>query len=195
MSSNKHQIEAQLERVSVTVGDITQLEVDAIVNAANQSLLGGGGVDGAIHRAAGPDLKAHNQTLGGCETGLAVATPAFKLEARGIQRIIHTVGPVWHGDEQAKLGDTREDNLLASCYQQCLAIAHGEGLHRVAFPAISTGVYGFPKERAAKIAISHVLAFLKDHDLPQRVTFCAFSDDDAKVYRDLLATRYQWLRE
>lgn len=188
-------IEQQLQRVRIEVGDITRLEVDAIVNAANQSLLGGGGVDGAIHRAAGPELKAHNQTLGGCQTGLAVATPAFNLEERGIKRIIHTVGPVWHGDENAKLGDTREDNLLASCYQQCLSIAAQEELSSVAFPAISTGVYGFPVKRAAKIAISHTLAFLKDHELPQSVVFCCFSDSDAAVYRELIDTRWQWMTE
>jgi O-acetyl-ADP-ribose deacetylase (regulator of RNase III) len=188
-------IEQQLQRVRIEVGDITRLEVDAIVNAANQSLLGGGGVDGAIHRAAGPELKAHNQTLGGCQTGLAVATPAFNLEERGIKRIIHTVGPVWHGDENAKLGYTREDNLLASCYQQCLSIAAQEALSSVAFPAISTGVYGFPVKRAAKIAISHTLAFLKDHDLPQSVVFCCFSDSDAAVYRELIDTRWQWMTE
>jgi len=195
MSTHKHQIEYQLERLTITVADITTLEVDAIVNAANRSLLGGGGVDGAIHRAAGPELKSHNQTLGGCETGLAVATPAFKLEAAGIRRIIHTVGPVWHGDPEAKLGYTREDNLLAYCYQQCLAIARDEGLWSIAFPAISTGVYGFPKERAAKIALSHVLAFLKDHEMPEKVTFCCFAEPDAQVYRDALARRYQWMTE
>jgi O-acetyl-ADP-ribose deacetylase (regulator of RNase III) len=124
-----------------------------------------------------------------------VATPAFNLQAQGIQRIIHTVGPVWHGDEQAKLGDTREDNLLASCYQQCLSLAQQEQVSSVAFPAISTGIYGFPKQRAAKIALSHVLAFLKDHDQPQQVTFCCFSEDDAQVYRDALARRYQWMAE
>jgi len=188
-------IEQQLERVRLEVGDITKLEVDAIVNAANQSLMGGGGVDGAIHRAAGPELKQHNETLGGCQTGLAVATPAFKLEDRGIQRIIHTVGPVWHGDESEKLGNTREDNLLASCYQQCLSIGSNESLRTIAFPAISTGVYGFPVKRAAKIAISHTLAFLKDHELPETVIFCCFSEADAAVYRELIDTRYQWMRE
>jgi O-acetyl-ADP-ribose deacetylase (regulator of RNase III) len=195
MATKKHEIEQQLDRVTITVSDITKLEVAAIVNAANKSLLGGGGVDGAIHRAAGPELKQHNETLGGCETGLAKATPAFKLEQHGIRRIIHTVGPVWHGDAEAKLGETREDNLLASCYQQCLQLAQQEKLETIAFPAISTGVYGFPKERAAKIALSHVLAFLKDHDTPQHVTFCCFAEADAQVYRDALARRYQWMVE
>src|SRR5690606_5371294 len=131
---------------------ITAMAVDAIVNAANESLLGGGGVDGAIHRAAGPALLEHNRTLGGCPTGLAKRTPAFELERRGIRHIIHTVGPVWHGDETQKLGNTREDVLLASCYHQCLTLAAEHQVRSLAFPAISTGVYRFPKERAAKIA-------------------------------------------
>jgi len=195
MAKHATYIEQQIKRLRIEVGDITKLEVDAIVNAANKSLMGGGGVDGAIHRAAGPELKEHNKTLSRCETGLAVATPSFKLEARGIKRIIHTVGPVWHGDENAKLGDTREDNLLASCYQQCLTTAAKNGLNTVAFPAISTGVYGFPVKRAAKIAISHTLAFLKDHETPESVIFCCFSEDDATVYRELIDTRYQWMVE
>jgi O-acetyl-ADP-ribose deacetylase (regulator of RNase III) len=195
MSKYQTQIEPQVKRIDVTVGDITTLKVEAIVNAANTSLLGGGGVDGAIHRAAGPELKQHNETLGGCETGLAKATPAFNLEARGIRRIIHTVGPVWHGDENAKLGYTKEDNLLASCYQQCLTLAANEQRNTLAFPAISTGVYHFPVERAAKIAISHTLAFLKDHEYPEHVTFCCFSENDAEVYRDLIARRWQWMVE
>jgi O-acetyl-ADP-ribose deacetylase (regulator of RNase III) len=195
MSKYQTQVEPQVKRIDVLVGDITTLNVEGIVNAANKSLLGGGGVDGAIHRAAGGELKKHNETLGGCETGLAKATPAFNLQQRGIRRIIHTVGPVWHSDENARLGETKEDNLLASCYQQCLTIAAREELKTLAFPAISTGVYHFPIERAAKIAISHTLAFLKDSDLPEQVTFCCFSVNDAQVYRDLIATRWQWMTE
>ena len=176
-------------RIAIVSGDITRLRVDAIVNAANEALLGGGGVDGAIHRAAGPQLLEHNRTLGGCVTGLAKITPAFKLAAGGIKHIIHTVGPVWHGDEQAKLGDCREDVLLASCYQQSLELARGNGIKSIALPAISTGVYGFPKHRAATIAIGHTLAWLCANDLPQKVIFCCFVDADRLVYEQALAQR------
>ena len=183
-----------VERIEVVQGDITQQQVDAIVNAANESLLGGGGVDGAIHRAAGPRLKEHNRTLGGCKTGLARSTPAFDLEKRGIRRIIHTVGPVWSdGDEDAPLGSCRDDVLLASCYHQCLELSEAEGLATVAFPAISTGVYGFPKHRAAKIAISHVLGWLAGHQLPQKVIFCCFGQEDADIYRQAIDTRQKWM--
>ncbi len=161
-----------LDRIEVTTGDITKLAVDAIVNAANESLLGGGGVDGAIHRAAGPRLLEHNRTLGGCPTGLAKITPAFDLERGGIQHIIHTVGPVWHGDDAAKLGNNRDDVLLASCYVRSLELAEKDGIETVAFPAISTSIYHFPKERAAKIALGHVLDFLKRNDRPEKVVFC-----------------------
>lgn len=188
--------ELPLDRITVTTGDITKLNVDAIVNAANESLLGGGGVDGAIHRAAGPRLRDHNETLGGCPTGLAKITPAFDLQDRGIHHIIHTVGPVWHGDpgsESQKLSNTREDVLLASCYQQSLQLAADTGIATLAFPAISTGIYRFPKHRAAKIAVGHVLGFLADHDLPKHVTFCCFSDDDAAVYNEVIETRDDWM--
>ena len=172
-------------RVVIWVGDITRpdpsLGVDCIVNAANESLLGGGGVDGAIHSAAGPELVEHNQRLDGCPTGLAVRTPAFALEAWGIEHIIHTVGPVWHADESEKLGYTKEDVLLASCYQQSLESAAEAGCRCIAFPAISTGIYGFPKERAARIAIGHVRGFLRGHALPERVVLCCFSKSDAEV--------------
>lgn len=188
-----------LERLVIVVGDITKpsvgLKVDAIVNAANESLLGGGGVDGAIHRAAGPRLLEHNRVLGGCPTGLAKITPAFDLEARGIRHIIHTVGPVWsaRNDANAKLGDLREDVLLASCYQRSLDLAAAHGCRVVAFPAISTGVYRFPRDRAAKIALGHVLGHLSTHDLPATVAFFCFSQADADVYQHTLDTRRDWM--
>lgn len=185
-----------LGRIDVVTDDITRLRVDAIVNAANESLLGGGGVDGATHRAAGPRLLEHNRTLGGCRTGLAKITPAFDLQQHGIQHIIHTVGPVWHQDAtqaDAKLGELHEDVLLASCYMQCLELAAAHQCGTLAFPAISTGVYGFPKQRAAKIAFSHVLGFLGRHDTPAQVIFCCFAREDADIYRQIMATREQWM--
>lgn len=185
-----------VERIEVTVGDITKLSVDAIVNAANESLLGGGGVDGAIHREAGPELLEYNRTLGGCPTGLAKITPSFGLAERGVEHIIHTVGPVWQaaaGAESAKLGEVREDVLLASCYMNCLRLATGAACGSIAFPAISTGVYRFPKERAAKIAVGHVLGYLKAEATPERVIFCCFNDADAGVYRHVIETREQWM--
>ncbi len=185
--------EDTLKRIEIVTGDITKLQVDAIVNAANQSLLGGGGVDGAIHRAAGPQLKEYNQTLGGCETGNAKISPAFKLETNGIKHIIHTVGPVWHADETAKLGYTQEDNLLGSCYMRSLEQATKHDCQTVAFPAISTGIYHFPKQRAAKIAVSHVLGYLVDHEVPKKVIFCCFSDEDAQVYEQAIELRDQWM--
>lgn len=182
-----------LSRIQIIVGDITRLEVDAIVNAANESLMGGGGVDGAIHRAAGPRLKAYNQTLGGCPTGLAKITPSFDLASRGIKHIIHTVGPVWHGDETQKLGYLHEDVLLASCYTQSLTLATEHACKTVAFPAISTGVYGFPKERAAKIAFGHIQGHLRLHALPETVIVCCFAEDDAQVYRNVIDNRANWM--
>lgn len=184
-----------IDRIEVTTGDITQLRVDAIVNAANESLLGGGGVDGAIHRAAGPELLEYNRTLGGCPTGDAKIAPSFRLASGpgSIRHIIHTVGPVWHGDERQKLGNNHEDVLLASCYIRSLELATSHACSTVAFPAISTGVYRFPKERAARIAFGHVYGYLAQHDMPQRVIFCCFSDADAQVYRQTIATRGEWM--
>jgi O-acetyl-ADP-ribose deacetylase len=158
------------DRMAVLVGDLTALDVDAIVNAANSSLLGGGGVDGAIHRAAGPKLLEECRTLGGCPTGEARITRGYDLPAR---HVIHTVGPVWHG------GTHGEDEELANCYRNSLAVAVRHSLRTVAFPAISTGAYGFPPERAARIAVREVRAFLHDHPELTRVTLVAF---DARTY-------------
>jgi O-acetyl-ADP-ribose deacetylase (regulator of RNase III) len=156
------------ERVEVAQGDITRLALDAIVNAANSSLLGGGGVDGAIHRAAGPQLAATCSALGGCRTGEAKITPGFNLPAK---HVIHTVGPVWRG------GAHREDESLASCYQSSLALAEQHGIKTVAFPAISTGIYDFPQDRAARIAAREVCRFLDRHPSIERVVFVAFGPD------------------
>lgn len=161
--------------LEVAAGDITMLAVDAIVNAANSALLGGGGVDGAIHRAAGPELLVACRTLGGCPTGEARMTPGFRLPAR---HVIHTVGPVWRG------GDADEDRLLAACYRASLALADGAGLASVAFPAISTGVYGFPPERAAPLAVGAVLAHLETPGSVARVVFCCFSQESADLHHD-----------
>ena len=154
------------ERIRLANGDITRLQVDAIVNAANRSLLGGGGVDGAIHRAAGPRLLAECRDLGGCETGEAKITGGYDLLAR---HVIHTVGPVWRG------GVHGEDGLLARCYRSSLRLAMEHALETIAFPAISTGVYGFPMRRAARIAVHEVERFLADNDLPRRVVLVAYS--------------------
>ena len=182
-----------LDRIQIITADITTLRVDAIVNAANESLLGGGGVDGAIHRAAGPELLEHCKTLGGCRTGLAKITPGFGLEKQGVRHIIHTVGPVWHGDNSQKLGYTLEDTLLASCYHQSLTLANQHACRSIAFPSISTGVYRFPKLRAAKIAFGHALGFLGKHDLPGKVILCCFSDVDAQIIQQVIDTREDWM--
>lgn len=154
-------------RVSIVREDITTLVVDAIVNAANSSLLGGGGVDGAIHDAAGPELLEECRTLGGCPPGQAKITKGYRLKAK---YVIHTVGPVWWG------GGYDEDEILASCYRNSLSLAVEHSLSSVAFPAISTGIYGFPVDRAARIAAREVRQFLEEHDLPAQVILVCFGD-------------------
>ena len=163
---------AELE---VIVADITTLNVDAIVNAANTSLLGGGGVDGAIHRAAGPELLAECRTLGGCETGSAKITRGYRLPAK---HVIHTVGPVWNG------GSLGEDDLLASCYRRSIELCRDHGLASMALPAISTGIYRFPAERAADIATRTVAETLPSAPTLTRVIFCCFSPDSARLHEE-----------
>ncbi|GAB4286013.1 MAG: O-acetyl-ADP-ribose deacetylase [Ignavibacteriaceae bacterium] len=168
-----------MQRVELYKGDITKLKTDAIVNAANQSLLGGGGVDGAIHRAAGPELLEFNKKLGGCPTGQAKITPGFRLPAK---YIIHTVGPVWKG------GNFNEDALLADCYKNSLKLAVENNIKTIAFPSISTGVYNFPLERAAKIAVREVLSFPDQIETFEfeKVIFACFDDKTYEVYRKLI---------
>ena len=165
-------------RIELIRGDITKLHVDAIVNAANPSLLGGGGVDGAIHQAAGPGLLEVCQLLGGCKTGEAKITRGYKLPARFV---IHTVGPVWG------VGDRNEEELLANCYRKSLAQATVHDCKTIAFPNISTGVYHFPKELAAKIAIREVKKYLKENTVPEKVIFVCFDEENQAIYQKLLS--------
>lgn len=167
-------------RISLSSDDITRLEVDAIVNAANTSLLGGGGVDGAIHRAAGPALLAECRAIGGCPTGEARLTRGHRLPA---SHVIHTVGPVWRG------GNAGEREALGSCYRSCLEIARSQRFRDVAFPAIATGIYGFPREEAAKIAVATVVSHLGLHEFPERVIFVCFDTATREAYHNALGRK------
>jgi len=167
-----------MDNIKVVRGDITKLQIDAIVNAANTSLLGGGGVDGAIHRAAGPELLEECKSLNGCPTGEARITKGYRLPAN---YIIHTVGPVWHG------GGNNEENLLTSCYRNSLDLARKNGIKSVAFPNISTGVYRFPKTDAANIAIREVSAYLKNIKESIKVIFAVFDEENFTIYSEKLS--------
>jgi O-acetyl-ADP-ribose deacetylase (regulator of RNase III) len=166
-----------IDRLTLVRGDITRQDVDAIVNAANNSLLGGGGVDGAIHRAAGPELLEECRKLNGCRTGEAKITRGYRLPARWV---IHTVGPVWHG------GNSSEDELLASCYRSCFALVEQHHLKTVAFPSISTGAYGFPVERASKIAVREIKNFLDRNDSVERVSVVCFDQRTYDAYENAI---------
>ena len=166
-----------MERFSITKGDIVKAKTDAIVNAANTSLLGGGGVDGAIHRAAGPELLAECETLGGCRTGDAKITKGYKLKAK---YVIHTPGPVWRGGKWA------EEELLAECYKNCLRLAAEYGVKTIAFPSISTGVYRFLVKLAAQIAVREILAFLRENTEIEQVTMVCFDENTQQAYEEAL---------
>jgi O-acetyl-ADP-ribose deacetylase (regulator of RNase III) len=169
-----------MNKIELFKGDITTLQVDAIVNAANRSLLGGGGVDGAIHLAAGPGLLEECRNLGGCETGDAKVTKAYDLPAK---YVIHTVGPVWHE------GVNDEPELLRSSYRRCMELAEENGIKTIAFPNISTGVYGFPKALAGKIAFNTINAFLRKHSTIEKVIFAVFDEENYLIYKELLKER------
>lgn len=169
-----------MERLSIVKGDIVKAKTDAIVNAANTSLLGGGGVDGAIHRAAGPELLAECETLNGCPTGEAKITKGYKLKAK---YVIHTPGPIWRG------GKWGEEELLANCYKNSLRLAKEYGVKTIAFPSISTGVYRFPVDQAAKIAVGEILSFLKEDDTMEQVILVCFDEKTKEAYLDALAER------
>jgi len=162
-----------MERIGIIQGDITKIEVDAIVNAANNTLLGGGGVDGAIHRAAGPELLKECRNLNGCETGKAKITKGYKLPAK---YVIHTVGPIWHG------GNNNEDQLLASCYRNSLQLAVENGIRTIAFPSISTGAYRFPVRRAARIAMQEISGFLEENGSIDKVFMVCFDEGTMEAY-------------
>lgn len=167
-----------MKRLSIVKGDIVKAKTDAIVNAANTSLLGGGGVDGAIHRAAGPELLAECETLNGCPTGEAKITKGYKLKAN---YVIHTPGPIWRG------GKWGEEELLASCYRNSLLLAQEYGVKTIAFPSISTGVYRFPVAEAARIAVAEILRFLAENDTPEQVTIVCFDEQTRDAYQTALA--------
>lgn len=166
-----------MDQIELIKGDITRISIDAIVNAANRTLLGGGGVDGAIHRAAGPELLEECRMLHGCETGQAKITKGYRLPA---QYVIHTVGPVWQG------GDHNEGSLLTSCYHNSLRLAEEKNLSSIAFPNISTGIYGYPKKLAAKIAVSAVKDFLSNSQCVEKVLFVTFDEENYKLYKVVL---------
>ncbi len=163
-------------KIEIVKGDITKINTEAIVNAANKTLLGGGGVDGAIHRAAGPKLLEETKTLGGCKTGQAKITKGYNLPAK---YVIHTVGPIWHG------GGNNEEKKLADCYWNSLSLAKKHNIKSIAFPAISTGVYRFPKRQAALIALKTIKNFLEQNKNLEKIVFVLFSDNDLKIYREL----------